>query len=460
MTVQASAAGFDAQEMIASFPPPPEFFETVWLAEPEKLAEIQLGRLREELQRATRNPFFARRWARASFDPRSVQSLEDLGSIPAYTVTDVRESIEQYPPYGEHQNFLLDGAVRSARVYFSDGSTGKARPTLNVAWDAELYGVLTARALWLAGLRPGDMVMNAWAYGPHAAAPFADGGARWCGLMQITASSGNVTPSRKQVELMQDYGVSSVLTFGSHLLNLAEVASDMGLDPRKDFSIKAFPGPAAGLGDKISAAWGVPAYESYGFNEVSYLAMECPARSGLHINEDAFIVDIVDIDSGEPVPEGELGKIVVTSLWRRGVSTIRFNSGDLSRLLPRGKCECGSWMRKLDYFQGRSDNMIKLRGNNVWPEAIGSHVAACERSNGEYFVIAHGSGHREEVTVRVESPHDPAEFDSIAAELVGELRMQLGVRINVEIVPAGALDAETGGVAKKKRFADRRVNPG
>lgn len=242
MTVQASAAGFDAQEMIASFPPPPEFFETVWLAEPEKLAEIQLGRLREELQRATRNPFFARRWARASFDPRSVQSLEDLGSIPAYTVTDVRESIEQYPPYGEHQNFLLDGAVRSARVYFSDGSTGKARPTLNVAWDAELYGVLTARALWLAGLRPGDMVMNAWAYGPHAAAPFADGGARWCGLMQITASSGNVTPSRKQVELMQDYGVSSVLTFGSHLLNLAEVASDMGLDPRKDFSIKASPG--------------------------------------------------------------------------------------------------------------------------------------------------------------------------------------------------------------------------
>lgn len=160
------------------------------------------------------------------------------------------------------------------------------------------------------------------------------------------------------------------------------------------------------------------------------------------------------------MPEGELGKIVVTSLWRRGVSTIRFNSGDLSRLLPRGKCECGSWMRKLDYFQGRSDNMIKLRGNNVWPEAIGSHVAACERSNGEYFVIAHGSGHREEVTVRVESPHDPAEFDSIAAELVGELRMQLGVRINVEIVPAGALDAETGGVAKKKRFADRRVNPG
>ena len=452
-----SAAGFDVNEMIASFPPPPVFFDTVWLAEPEQLARLQLERLKTELQRTAANPFFARRWAQASFDPASVRSLDDLARIPAYTIADVRQSIEQHPPYGEHQNFLLDSAAQSARVYFSDGTTGKARPTLNVAWDAETYGVITARALWLVGLRPGDMVLNAWAYGPHAAAPFADGGARWCGLMQITASSGNVTPSRKQVELLLDYKVSSVLTFGSHLLNLAEVAQQMGLDPREDFSIKVFPGPSAGLGDKISQAWGVPSYESYGFNEVSYLAMECPARGGLHINEDAFIVDIVDIDTGEPVPEGTVGKIVVTSLWRRGVSTVRLNSGDLSRLLPRTRCECGSWMRKLDYFQGRSDNMVKLRGNNVWPEAIGTYVAACARSNGEYFVFAHGAEHREEVTVQVESPHDRAEFGAIATELAGELKLNLGVRINVEVVPSGALDAETGGGAKKKRFADRRT---
>lgn len=114
-------------------------------------------------------------------------------------------------------------------------------------------------------------------------------------------------------------------------------------------------------------------------------------------------------------------------------------------------------MRKLDYFQGRSDNMVKLRGNNVWPEAIGTYVAACARSNGEYFVFAHGAEHREEVTVQVESPHDPAEFGAIATELAGELKLNLGVRINVEVVPSGALDAETGGGAKKKRFADRRT---
>ena len=458
MQGKITAFGFDIAGMIAAFPPPATFFERTWLAEPEQLAAMQLRRLKEELRRAAANPFHARRWAEASFDPESVTSLADLPRVPACTVDDIRESIAKHPPYGEHQNFLLDDAAFSGRVYFSDGTTGKTRPTVNVAWDVEMYGVITARALWLAGLRPGDLIMNAWTYGTHAAAPFADDGARWNGCLQITASSGAVTPTVKQVELMRDYRVRSVLTFGTHLLNLAETARAMGLDPKSDFSIKAFPGPSAGLAPKIEAAWGVTAYESYGFNEVAYMAIECPARDGLHIQEDAFIAEVVDIDTGEPLPAGELAKIVVTSLWRRGGSTIRFNSGDLSRLLPRQQCVCGSWMRKLDYFQGRSDNMVKLRGTNVWPEAIGKVVADSPLSNGEYYVIAHGQDHREELTVQVESPRSAAERDAVAAELAVALKTHLGVRINVEVVSAGALGPVTSGGAKKKRFEDRRAH--
>ena len=277
MQGKMAALGFDATEMIASFPPPATFFETTWLAEPEQLADLQLARLKQELRRTAANPFYARRWAEAGFDPESVTSLADLPRVPACTVSEIRESIAKHPPFGEHQNFLLGDQANSGRVYFSDGTTGKTRPTVNVAWDVELYGVITGRALWLAGLRPGDMIMNAWTYGPHAAAPFADAGARWNGCLQITASSGAVTPTVKQVELMRDYRVRSVLTFGTHLLNLAETAQSMGLDPRKDFSLKAFPGPSAGLAPKIEDAWGVTAYESYGFNEVAYMAIECPA---------------------------------------------------------------------------------------------------------------------------------------------------------------------------------------
>ena len=456
MQAKIAALGVDLTEMTAAFPPPAAFFETTWLAEPEQLAALQLSRLKQELRRTAANPFYARSWAEASFDPESVTSLADLPRVPACTVAGIRESIAKHPPYGEHQNFLLGEQANSGRVYFSDGTTGKTRPTVNVPWDVEMYGVITGRALWLAGLRPGDMIMNAWTYGPHAAAPFADAGARWNGCLQITASSGAVTPTVKQVELMRDYRVRSVLTFGTHLLNLAETAQSMGLDPRQDFNLKAFPGPSAGLAPKIEAAWGVTAYESYGFNEVAYMAIECPARDGLHIQEDAFIAEVVDIDTGEPLPEGELGKIVVTSLWRRGGSTVRYNSGDLSRLLPRQQCACGSWMRKLDYFQGRSDNMVKLRGTNVWPEAIGKVVADSPLGNGEYFVIAHGQDHRQELTVQVESPGSPGEFGAIAAELALELKTHLGVRINVAVVPAGDLEPLTSGGAKKKRFEDRR----
>jgi phenylacetate-CoA ligase len=456
MATQEAALGVDLAEMVAEFPPPPGFFDTTWIMEPERIEELQLERLKGQLARAGENPFFARLWRENSFDPRSVSSLADLTAVPSYGVNDLRTSIEQHPPFGEHQNFLMGEAAHAGRVYFSDGTTGRARPTINVPWDVELYGVLTARALWLAGLRPGDLIMNAWTYGPHAAAPFADNGAKWNGCPQITASSGAVTPTLKQVEMIRDYNVRSVLTFGSHLLNLADTARSMGLDPTKDFNIKAFPGPSAGLGDKISAAWGVEAYESYGFNEVSYLAMECPARGGLHIQEDAFLVDIVDIDTGQPVPEGQLGKIIVTSLWRRGVSTLRFNSGDLSRLLPRERCECGSWMRKIDYFQGRSDNMVKLRGTNVWPEAIGKFVAESSNTNGEYFVIAHGEAHREEITVQVESPNDPSEFETVQRELADSLKTHLGVRLNVEVGPVGWLESVTMVGAKRKRFEDRR----
>lgn len=451
--------GIDLREMTELFAPPETFFDTTWLAEPDQLEALRDARLRAELRRASANPFHARRWARAGFDPASVRTAADLPAAPLYDVAAVRASIEAHPPFGEHQNFLLDGST-GARVYFSDGTTGRTRPTVNVPWDAEMYGVLTGRALWLAGLRPGDLVLNSWTYGTHAAAPFADAGARWVGCVQITASSGAVTPTVKQVELMRDYPVRSVLTFGTHLLNLAEAAAGMGLDPVADFTLRAFPGPSAGLGPKISAAWGVEAYESYGFNEVSYLGIECPARGGLHIQEDAFVVEVVDLETGEPVPDGQLGKVVVTSLWRRGGATVRFDSGDLSRLLPRQRCACGSWLRKMDYFQGRADNMVKLRGTNVWPEAIGKYVAACQDSNGEYHVTAHGQDHREELTVRVESPCDPRRRDEVAAALAGELKTHLGLRINVAVVAVGELDPLTGGGAKKKRFTDERPGCG
>jgi phenylacetate-CoA ligase len=278
------------------------------------------------------------------------------------------------------------------------------------------------------------------------------------GAVPIITSTGQVTPTRRQVELAAEYQARSILTIGDYLLHMADVARSIGLDPKRDFNIRAFPGPAGGVADRVEAEWGAPAFESYGFHEVSYVAAECPARGGLHIYEDAFIVEIVDVESGERLPDGELGNIVVTCLYKTGSAQVRYNIQDLSRMFPRSQCECGSWMRKMDYFAGRSDNMVKLRGTNVWPEAVGSVATDDARVTSEYFVFAERVGNRDEMTVQIESDVPRTGRQSVAEELTARLRSKLGVRINVELVGVGDLAVPTGRTTqgKPKRFEDRR----
>jgi phenylacetate-CoA ligase len=451
----------DLDAVVRLYPPAPEFFEGRWLDEPERIERLQLNRLRAELERASHIGFYRRRWEEAGFRPDRVRSLADLPAIPTYTVDDIRDSIALEPPFGDYQGVGPDQRHQEpTRLFFSGGTTGTSRPTLYTPWDREVGGVLTARAYYLAGLRPGDIVLNAWAYGIHQGAACADEALyRWLAATPITTSSGQVTPTIRQLELAAEYGAASILTIGDYLLHMARVAEEHGLDPQKDFSIRCFPVPTGGLAERIEEVWGAPAYDSYGFHEVNYVGIECPARGGLHVLEDAFVVRVVDVETGEPLPDGEQGNLVVYCLYKTGSAQIGYNTQDLGRLSPRGRCECGSYMRKMDYFQGRSDNMIKLRGTNVWPEAVGKVATDDTRVSAEYFVVAHTLDGRDELTVRVESDQaGTGDADATAEAIAQTLRARLGVRIGVELVPAGALDTETQRLtqSKPKRFEDRR----
>jgi phenylacetate-CoA ligase len=450
----------DWDALVRAYPPAPEFFESGWVEEPDRLEHVQLERLKQELERASSIGFYRRLWSEAKFDPQQVRRLADLTAIPSYTVDDIRRSIELVPPWGDYQGVgPPDFARQPLRVCFSGGTTGTARPTLYTLWDRQVGALLAARSYYMAGLRAGDVILNAWAYSTHNGAQNADEALyQWLGAIPIVTSTGQVTPTVRQAELAAEYQATSILTIGDYLLHIAEVAQSIGLDPKRDFNIRAFPGPAGGVGDKIEAVWGVPSYESYGFHEVSYVAAECPARGGLHIFEDAFIVEVVDVETGEPLPDGELGNIVVTCLYKTGSAQVRYNVQDLSRLQPRSRCGCGSWMRKMDYFAGRSDNMVKLRGTNVWPEAVGRVATDDDRVSAEYFVYAERVDNRDEMTVQIESVLPASERSAVEAEIADRLRARIGVRIGVELVGVGALEEPTGRLTqgKPKRFADRR----
>lgn len=449
----------DHAELMRTHVPPPEYFDSDWLIGPEAIEARQLARLQARAKRAYEVPFFRKRWDAAGFHPDAIERLGDLSRAPSYQVDDIRKSIEANPPLGDYQGASLDNALEEPlRVFMSGATTGAPRPTLYTQWDREAGAILTARALYLQGVRPGDVVVNAWAYSTHNGAfSFDEALHKWLSCVVLTTGTGNVTSSRRQVEIAHQYQATAILTTGDYLLHLADVAREMGLDPRKDFNLKALPN----IGDraKLEEVWGVPNYQSYGFHEVQWVGIECPARQGLHIFEDAFVVEILDPETQEPLPEGEQGSVCVTEIYKTGSPQFRYNIQDLSFLHPREKCACGSWLRRMGPFAGRADNMVKLRGVNIWPEAVGAIALEDERLENEYFVRAQREGSRDEMTVHLTTRADATRYEELARSAEARLKERLGVRIRAEVSGLGSLDewTEIHTSPKPKRFRDERT---
>jgi phenylacetate-CoA ligase len=438
--------------------PAPEYFETTFLADPDEIARTQLARLQARARTTAAVPFFRDRWRASGVGPDDIHHVDDLWRFPTYTVDDIRKSIDAHPPFGDYQGVDPADAVREPmRVFMSGGTTGKSRPTFYTQWDREVGTLLTSRALYQQGIRPGDVVLNSWAYGLHNGAfSFDEALYRWLNCVVLTTSTGNVTSTERQVQLAVEYGASAICTTGDYLLRLAEAARALGYDPKQDLKLCALPN----IGDPevISETFGVEFPRSYGFHEVQWASVERPAHNALHIFEDAFVVQIDDPETGEQVPDGELGAIVITELYKTGSPQFRYNIMDLSYLYPREQCACGSWLRRMGPFAGRGDNMVKLRGVNVWPEAVGDLAMSVDGVEPDWFVRAVRVDGRDELVVSVVSRRDATDHDALRTAVETRLKDRLGVRIAAEIVPPGALDTWTGmDVSPKlKRFRDER----
>lgn len=448
----------DMEELVRRHPPAPEYFETAYLDDPERIAATALSRLKTRAEMAYAVPFFRDRWDAAGVRPSDLRTVEDLWKFPAYTVDDIRKSIDAHPPWGDYQGVTPANARREPiRAYMSGGTTGKSRPTFYTQWDREMGALLMARQMYQQGVRFGDVVMNSWAYGLHNGAFMYDEALyRWLNCVVLTTSTGNVTSSQRQVELAVSYPVNAILATGDYLLRLADVAREMGYDPRTDFSLTCIPN----VGDRrlLEETFGLPYYASYGFHEVGTVACECPAHDGLHIYEDAFVVQVVDPETGDPLPDGELGSLCITEIYKTGSPQFRYQIMDLSYLYPPGRCECGSWTRRIGPFAGRGDNMVKLRGINVWPEALGELAMEVPGVTSDYFVRAVRRDNRDELVLSVVVDAEPARRPEVAAQVEKLLKDRIGVHIAVEAAGAGELDAWTEAATspKLKHFRDER----
>jgi phenylacetate-CoA ligase len=407
-----------------------------------------------QLQRAWQLPFYQRLWGRAGIRPEDIRGVEDIHKLPSFGKEEVMASIERHPPLGDHhgRDIPVDGRIMPMILHATSGTTGRPQPLLFSPRTREVHKLLLARAYTMQGLLPEDMVHSVYGHGPvngghyireaiihHTAATF------------FAAGTGVETPSIKQVEFMRDFGATVIVGFADYIKRLADVAREAGLEPGRDIPVRMISGHLAkDARAALSEAWGgAELFDWYGVGDTGLIAAEGPDHDGMHVMEDAHWVEICDIDSGLGLPHGEVGDLVITCLFTEDIfPIIRFNTHDLTRLLP-GESGLGLPFRRMEGFLGRSDNMVKLRGINVFPQALSSILAGMPGFRGEYLcVLSRDAGGREELCVRIECDQPPAE--ALQAQYRELLKRKLGVDVMAELVPVRSLSAQTGVETRQK----------
>jgi len=452
----------DFEALLKEYPPAAEYVNSTFLLSRDALTALQNERFLKQMERAWRVPFYKRRWSAEGLEPGDIRSLEDLEKIPPFSVYDFRDTLAAEPMWADYIG--IDPETDDPLpllLQTSGGTTGLPRPMIFTPRDREIMNIISGRRFYMQGIRPFDLVQITLSLGLTNGGLLArEGIHKYTGAMAVTTGSGASTPTKRQIELMSAWKVNFLIGFPAYLRHIAAVAKDeFGLDPR-ELGIKGLV-THLGLDDAASleALWGCPAYDTYGINECGSIAVESQHRSGMHVFEDAFIMELMDPASRVATPHGEKGTMVVTSLFKHAAPMIRFNTNDVSQFAT-GDCPSGSAQKRLTKIFGRSDNMVKLRGVNVFPEAIGAIVLDDPRTNGEYVCIlgTTDAAGREDMTVKVEAASDSVSRTELAADLAARFKEALSVKLLVEIVDRGALDALTGlsSTSKIKRLLDQR----
>ncbi|KZX15860.1 phenylacetate-coenzyme A ligase [Methanobrevibacter cuticularis] len=418
----------------------------------EDMAELQLKKLQDVVKRAYENiPYYHKKYKELNIHPNDIQSLEDIEKLPFTTKDDLREGY----PFG----MFAVPSREIIEVHSSSGTTGKPVVSGYTRKDIDCWSELVARGLTMMGIDENDIIQNTHGYGLFTGGFGVHYGSHKIGSIVIPISTGQ---SRRQIEIMKDFGTTVVIFTPSYGMYLAELAKEEGFDS-KDINLKAIGFGAEmwteEMRQEIQTRFGAPAYNIYGLTELMGpgIAVECSAQDGLHISEDYVYPEIIDPKTGKTLEENKNGELVLTNLEREGMPLIRFRTKDITSI-NRQSCQCGRNTARMERITGRTDDMIKVKGVAVFPSQIEKALLKVNNIEPHYQIIVTRPHLMDEIEVKVEASEDlfsdeVKEMINIKKKIEDYIENEIGLRVKVTLVEPKSIPRSEG---KAIRVIDKR----
>ena len=418
----------------------------------QKMRELQSERLRELVQRVYNNvPFYQKKMDNAGVKPTDIKSIDDISKLPFTSKQDLRDNY----PFGLFAVPMKD----IVRVHASSGTTGKPTTVGYTRNDIEIWKEVVARCFTMCGIGKDDIMQVAYGYGLFTGGLGAHYGAEEVGASVIPISGGN---TRRQLQLMSDYGVTALACTPSYALHLADAMAEHGYS-LKDMKVKKGVFGAEPWTEnmrlELERKWGIHAFDIYGLSEVMGpgVSNDCEFHTGLHVNEDHFFPEIVHPDTKQPVPHGTEGELVFTTLTKEGIPLIRYNTRDLSTLFYE-KCQCGRTLVRMKKITGRSDDMLIIRGVNLFPSQIEHVLLEMGETSAHYLLYVDRHNNLDTLELQVELDESKLtdtikDLQNLSRKIEHALNSAIGLSVKVTLVEPKTIARSEG---KAVRVVDRR----
>ena len=420
----------------------------------EQLQQLQVEKLRKTIEVCLNSPFYGKRLGELGITPESIQTVEDIRKIPFTTKADLRDNY----PFG-----LVGGNMEEAiRIHSSSGTTGHPTVVVYSRHDIDSWANMIARKMYMVGCRKSDVFQNSSGYGMFTGGLGFQYGAEALGATTVPAAAGN---SKRQIMFIKDFGTTCLHAIPSYAIRLAEVFREEGVDPASTKLHTLFIGAEPHTDEqrrRIERLLGVKAYNSFGMTEMNGpgVAFECKEQDGMHLWEDNYIVEIVNPDTLEPVPDGEIGEMVLTTLDRTMMPILRYRTRDLTRIIP-GQCKCGRTHRRIDRIKGRTDDMFIIKGVNVFPMQVEKILVKYPGLGSNYLITLETIDDNDTMTVEVEldDMHTDVypELQRMTRDIQRALKDEILLTPKVRLVKKGSLPVSEG---KAVRVIDLREGRG